>query len=269
MTRLDSSAAWKSATALVSANRDVLVALAGVFFLLPALVDAVFMPTPQFATGQSEQQIAQALMAYYADSFPMLLLLSLLPMIGMLTMLVVMLDPDRPTVGHAIRRSIGAVPSYFAAQFLVGLVILPFVTVVMAALSIVLPATLAAAMAMVMLVYPLMRAMMIGPVLAGGRDRNPIAAIRRSLAITHGNTGRMLAFIGLAMVVFFVIYGLTMMVVGVALVLTTGGETQRLLAEGISSVVLAVGYTFFVAMLAAIYRQLAGVERRDAPSVFE
>lgn len=254
---------------MVAANRDVLIAIAGVFFLLPALVDAVFMPAPELATGQTEQQIAQVLMAYYADSFPLLLLLSLLPMLGMLTMLVVMLDPQRPTVGQAIRHSVGVVPSYFAAQLLVGLIVLPFVTLAMAALSVVLPSTLAAAIALATLIYPLMRAMMIGPVLASGRDRNPITAIRKSLALTRGNAGRMLAFIGLAMMVFFVVYGLAMMVVGVVLVLTTGGEAQRLLAEGISSVLLAVGYTFFVAMLAAIHRQLAGLEPINAPSVFD
>jgi hypothetical protein len=68
VTKLDSSAAWASAAGMVSANRDVLLAIAGVFFLLPSLVAAVFVPAPVFATGMSEQQMLAALQAYYASS---------------------------------------------------------------------------------------------------------------------------------------------------------------------------------------------------------
>jgi branched-subunit amino acid ABC-type transport system permease component len=47
------------------------------------------------------------------------------------------------------------------------------------------------------------------------------------------------------------------MFVGVVLVLMFSGEPQRLLGEGVAGVLLATGYTYFVAMLAAIYSQLA------------
>ena len=67
----------------------------------------------------------------------------------------------------------------------------------------------------------------------------------------------LLLFIGLAGFVFLVVYGLLMMFVGVVLVLMFKGEPQRLLGEGVAGVLLAVGYTYFVAMLAAVYGQLA------------
>jgi hypothetical protein len=57
---------------------------------------------------------------------------------------------------------------------------------------------------------------------------------------------------------FLVIYGLMMMFVGVVLVLLFKGEPQRLLGEGVAGVLLAAGYTYFIAMLAAVYAQLAG-----------
>jgi hypothetical protein len=49
-----------------------------------------------------------------------------------------------------------------------------------------------------------------------------------------------------------------MMFVGVVLVLLFKGEPQRLLGEGVAGVLLAAGYTYFIAMLAAVYAQLAG-----------
>jgi hypothetical protein len=76
--------------------------------------------------------------------------------------------------------------------------------------------------------------------------------------LTRRNAGRILLFIGLAGFVFLVVYGLLMMFVGVVLVLMFKGEPQRLLGEAVGGVLLAVAYTYFVAMLAAVYNQLAG-----------
>ncbi len=269
VTRLDASAAWKSATAMVAANRDMLMAIAGVFFLLPGLIGAVFVPAPVIAASMSDAQKMDAMQAYFASSLPVLLLLSLVPMAGVLTMLVVMLDGSRPTVSEAIRRSLGALPSYFAAQLLIGLGILLALAFVVAALALLLPDRLAASIALAVALYPVMRTALVGPVMAGRGDRNPVAAIRESLRLTKSNTGRMLAFIGLAGFVFLVVYGLVMMFVGVVLVLTTDGEAQRLLGEAISGVLQAVAYTYFVAMLAAVYGQLAAPPQQQVNSAFE
>jgi hypothetical protein len=57
-----------------------------------------------------------------------------------------------------------------------------------------------------------------------------------------------------------------MMFVGVVLVLMFKGEPQRLLGEGVAGVLLAVGYTYFVAMLAAVYGQLVGSAPGTAPA---
>jgi hypothetical protein len=50
---LDSSAAWQSARRVVSANRDVLVAIAGVFYLLPGLIGTLALPKPDMAATES------------------------------------------------------------------------------------------------------------------------------------------------------------------------------------------------------------------------
>ncbi|WP_421851459.1 hypothetical protein [Novosphingobium sp.] len=257
VTTLDSSAAWASATRMVAANRDLLMAIAGVFFVLPGLASAVFVPLPAMTPEMNEAQVLACMQDYYASSLPVLLLLSLFPMAGMLTMLVAMLDTARPTVAQAIRHSIRALPSYFAAQLLIALAILPVSMALASVLALLLPDRLAVSVALGLLLYPIMRTMLVGPVVAGTGVRNPVAAIRESVRLTRRNAGRILLFIGLAAFVFLVVYGLVMMFVGVVLVLMFKGEPQRLLGEGVAGVLLAIAYTYFVAMLAAIYSQLA------------
>lgn len=258
VTTLDSSAAWASATRMVAANRDLLMAIAGVFFVLPGLAVAVFAPSPAVTPEMSEAQVLASMQDYYASSLPVLIILSLFPMAGMLTMLVAMLDTARPTVAQAIRRSVRALPSYFASQLLIALAILPVSMALASVLALVLPDRLAVTAALGLLLYPIMRTMLVGPAVAGAGLRNPVSAIRESVRLTRHNAGRILLFFGLAGFVFLVAYGLVMMFVGVVLVLMFKGEPQRLLGEAVSGVLLAVGYTYFVAMLAAVYRQLAG-----------
>jgi hypothetical protein len=179
-------------------------------------------------------------------------------MVGMLTMLVAMLDTTRPTVGQAIRQSLRALPTYFAAQLIIAVAILLLSMALASVMTLFLPDRLAVSVALGILLYPVMRTMLVGPVVAGEAERNPIDAIRASIRLTRRNAGRILLFIGLAGFVFLVVYGLLMMFVGVVLVLMFKGEPQRLLGEAVGGVLLAVAYTYFVAMLAAVYNQLAG-----------
>ena len=257
MTTLDSSAAWASATRMVAANRDLLTAIAGVFYLLPGIAGAVFAPAPTMTPGMSGEQILAVMQDYYTTAFPMLFALSLLPMAGMLTMLVAMLDTARPTVEQAIKQSLRVLPTYFASQLLIALAIVPLSMALASVLVLFLPDRLAVSAALGLLLYPIMRTMLVAPVVAGQTIRNPVRAIRESVRMTQGNAGRILLFVGLAGVVFLVIYGLLMMFVGVVLVLLFKGEPQRLLGEAMAGAVLAFGYTYFVAMLAAIYNQLS------------
>jgi len=261
VTKLDSSAAWASAAGMVAANRDVLLAIAGVFFLLPSLAAAVFVPAPVFVTGMSERQMLEALQRYYASSLPVLVVLSIVSMAGMLTMLVAMLDTARPTIGQAIGRGLRAIPSYIGAQLMIALAVLPFAMILVAVLAQGIAERFAAAIVFAAGLYPIMRTMLVGPVMAHMREHSPISAIRASFRLTRGNAGRLLTFIGLATFVFLVVYGLIMMLVGFVLVLATAGEPQRLIGEAIAGVLQAIGYTYFVAILAAVYGQLSAQDR--------
>ncbi|MFD2135472.1 hypothetical protein ACFSLT_10020 [Novosphingobium resinovorum] len=49
--KFDSSRAWSQASQAVSANREVVLALAGVFFLLPQLMFSIFSRRRRRARG--------------------------------------------------------------------------------------------------------------------------------------------------------------------------------------------------------------------------
>lgn len=270
--RLDSSIAWKTATRLVATNRDVLMAIAGVFFLLPALAFSIFVPEPQMAPGTPPGEMMEIMAEAWTSSLPLLIIVTLLQMAGTVTMLIVMTDPARPTVAQAIARGFKALGPYVLAQIIVGGALgMAFLVLVSAAA---LTGVQAIAAIVILAVFVAMlwcslRMALVAPVLAIEAERNPVAALRRSWELTRGNSGRLLAFFILAGLVFLVIYGLAMMLVGVVLVLTTGGEVQRVLTAAVSSAITAAALVYFIAMLAAVYRQMAGEPTAEITSVFD
>lgn len=269
LTRFDSTAAWQSATRMVAANRDVLAAIAGVFFLLPMLAAAVFRPRVQLGEHMDQQQMADALGRYLADAMPLMLLLSLPMLVGTLTMLVVMLDPARPTVGAAIRKGLAALPSYLAAQFLSGMMLSLIWTALMLVLALALPAPLAVLASLAALAAPMARLVLIGPDIAVGGTRNPLAAIARSVRMTRGSVLGIVLYFVPAIALFLVVYGLVMMVAGVVLVSTTGGEAQQMLGEGLVAVLFTAAYTYLAAMTASTWRQLADAGDATAPRIVD
>jgi hypothetical protein len=265
---LDSMAAWQGATRIVSANADVLLAIAGVFFLLPMLAWAVFVAPPAVTPDMTQQQLAQVMQDYYTRNLLYLLPLTLLQITGFITMLVGILDRTRPTVGQALRNCAAREPAYFLAQVLIGLFAVLLMTVISGVLmALRVPAAAAAGAGIAAIIYPMLRTIMVGPVLGVGRTHNPVMAIRASLALTRGNTARILAFLGLAMVVFLVAMSVVMMLLGLitAQLLGADSESARLVNEAVSALLYSVGYTYFVAMLAAVHGQLT----KDLPRPFE
>jgi hypothetical protein len=270
--KLDSSLAWKTATRLVATNRDVLMAIAGVFFLLPGLAFSIFVPEPQMAPGTPPGRMMEIMADAWTSSLPLLIIVTLLQMAGTVTVLIVMTDPERPTVAQAIARGFRALGPYVLAQIIVGGALgMAFLVLVSAAALTGVQAIGAVVIlaAFVAMVWCSLRMALVAPVLAIEGERNPIQALRRSWTLTQGNSGRLLAFLVLLGLLFAVVYGLAMMLVGVVLVLTTGGELQRVLTAAVSSAITSGALIYFIAVLAAVYRQLGGRQPSETRSIFD
>jgi hypothetical protein len=66
----DSNLAWQRASATIRANREVFMALAGAFFLLPTLALTLLFPQPAPPPGASEAALMQFAMDYYTETMP-------------------------------------------------------------------------------------------------------------------------------------------------------------------------------------------------------
>ncbi len=256
MVSLDSSAAWHSARRMVSANRDMLVAIAGVFFLLPGLVAGIVVPPPLLTHGMDQQQMTDAVMRFYNGAGPILLVLSLPMLAGYLTLLAMLLDRERPTVGAAIGQALRLLPSYVVAQLLTALALSVLWVTVLGGLSMIMPQAIAVLVSLLVMIYPLIRVVLIGPEMVSQRLLNPIRAIIDGLSRTRGHFVGMLLYFAPALTLFVVVYGLVMIFVGVVLVNVSQGETQRVISEAIGAAMFAVGYTYFTAIVASAYRQI-------------
>lgn len=270
--RLDSSLAWKTATRLVATNRDVLIAIAGVFFLVPSLAFSVFVPEPQMAPGTPPGEMMEKIADMWTASMPLLIVVTLLQMAGTVTMLIVMTDRNRPMVGQAIRRGFMALGPYVLAQIMVGAALGMGFLVLVSAAALTGQQAIGAVViigAFIAMIWCSLRMALVAPVLAIEAERNPVQALKRSWALTKGNSGRLLAFFMLAGLLFAVVYGLAMMLVGVVLVLTTGGELQQVLNAAVSSTITSAALVYFIGMLAAVHQQLAGPPEEDLRGLFE
>jgi len=270
--KFDSNRAWQQASAMISANREVVLAMAGVFFLLPQLVIALMFPEPAIGDSMTQEQMLEAMRVYYVSMLPVSLPLALFQSVGTISVLILLGDSTRPTVGEAIRRSLKAVVPYILGALLLGLAF-GLVAALAAGLG---AATGGTALAVILIAAVLFGAVYVGircslsaATIALDGILNPVAALKRSWDLTRGNAARILGFYALILIGAVVISSVAGIVIGLPLSLAFGAETGRIVQMVIAALVGAVISLYLVAIIAAVHRQLAGPDPRDEASTFE
>jgi hypothetical protein len=260
--KFDASRAWREASDAVTANREVLFAIAGVFILLPTLAFSLLFPQPQPPAGLEGEAAMQFALDYYGSIAPWVIGMGLVQAIGTLSMLTLFTDRSRPTVGEALRRGIGGLLPYFGAQLLLGLGIgLGGGVLIGIAGAIGAKALVGVFVVAVIVVaaYAAIKTSLVAPVIMVEGLRNPALALQRSWRLTRGNSGRIALFYLMVGLAFMVGLMVVMMVVGAILALTLGtGEMTRMIAAAVSGVLGTAMTIYFVAILAAVHRQLTG-----------
>jgi hypothetical protein len=271
--KLDSSAAWKDAMASLSANREVMAAIAGVFFLLPSLALNLFLPEPAAVPANVTPEQAMKLLGdFYGSVAPFMLLMSVMQAIGMLVVVTLCTDFSRPTVGQAIRRGVAGFVTYFlsslimAAGFVIGGTLLLGIA---SATGIAALVALATIVLIVAIAYCAVRLSLATPVVAVERVRNPFHVLSRSWALTQGNVGRIGVLMFLIFVVFMVIVIAISAVAGAIAVLLLGAGAAKTI-DAVLSAFLSAGFAVtFAALLAAIHRQLSGTTPGAVATTFD
>lgn len=274
--KFDMGRAWNDAVALLSANRQVVLVVAGVFFFLPYLALILLLPDQMAAMqatgGDSADPDAalRAMTSFYGDIWWALLLMAVIQGIGMLGLLALLTDRNRPTVAEALGKGAKYFLPYLGAQILIALALLVVVLV---------PVTLGAAagaavglltglLAMVAIVYLLTKFSLATPVIVIDEVTNPVRALSRSWALTKGNSLRLFLFYLLLFIVLIVVALVLAIVIGVIAALA--GPSGALIANGLmNALVNMVAVSVILAVLAAAHRQLSGPSAASVSEAFE
>lgn len=274
--KFDMSAAWNEAVRLISANRQVIAIVAGVFFFLPYLAFMLLFMNQMTALEAAQadnpdpEAVMAAMMGFYSDIWWVILLMWVIQGIGMLGLLALLSDRSRPTVGAALSTAVKLILTYVGAQLLLSAV---FGLLILVPIAVGAGASLAAGLvlglvAIIALFYLFTKFALTPVVIAIEREANPIAAMSRSWKLTKGNSVRVFFFIVLLIIAVMVVGGVVSMVVG--LLLALGGPETALIGQAlVSGLVNAVFYVIFLGVLAATYRQLAGTSGERVRETFE
>ena len=259
--KFDGNQAWKRASAMVAANRELLLALGGVFFFLPSLALIMLFKQPKVPPGATAEQMVPVLQAFLTTMAPWFLLGSAIQAVGQLTLIGLFGHGRRSTVGEALRRGLASLPSFLAVQLISGFVMMSVLTLAMSAGSLVTP-LLGAALGFYLMVQIYARLIAAGPVIVVERRLNPFAALGRAIRLSRGNGLRIGNFLFLLALGAFLLLSVLSIVVGIIAAVTIGaGRTADMLTGFVSSAASAVALTYFVAVIVAIHGQLVG----DAP----
>lgn len=236
--KFDASAAWTEAMAMLRGQREILLTLTGFFILLPLLMVTTLRPFDATATTAAEM-IAQY-QAWANDNLLWLLLVIVLAGIGRLAMLILLLGPERPTVGEALKASLMLLPLLLIADLLA---LVPF------------------AIGMTLFILPGLyvagRLLMVEVALVAERLRNPIAPVAASWRATRRNGWRialMLLILFIAAQLLQTAIGLTL---GVVLTLVGGQETGNFALLLVSATASAALQLVVLLVAVAGWRQLA------------
>jgi uncharacterized membrane protein len=261
--KFDSMLAWKQASSAVKTNRDVLLAIAGVCFLLPSLVLELFFPQPEPTAGMDEQAMMELASNYYVSLIPVLIPILVLQALGTLSLIELLTDRSRPTVAEAMKTGARSIVPYLLAQLALGLFVGLVGGILLAVFSLAGTAGSGLGLAVVMALVAVLvvRTSVTAPVIVANRLRNPIEALRRAFALTRGNGLRLFVFYLLVLLAFLVVAMVLGLLVGIPVNLLGSAETVRVVTAVVSSIVNALMALYFVALIVAAHRQLANRDK--------
>jgi uncharacterized Tic20 family protein len=270
--KLDMGQAWNSATELLSKNKDVVLIVAGVFLFLPAFALALLVPglDQTVANPEDADAMIAALSETYQTYWWAFILSAIANTLGTLTLLTLLTDSGRPTVAEALKLGAKGILPYLAAQILI---------VIVAALVIGFPLGLGIAskvapliavlgfFAIIAFIYLMVKFSLITPVIAIDKIYNPIQVLKRSWALTKGNSIRLFAFFVLLFLAVIVIVLVVQGVLSVVLALV-GGQVELIGMAIISSLANTIFAIVILAVLAGVHRQFAGPSAENVSDTF-
>jgi hypothetical protein len=256
---------WDEAVRLLKANRELILILAGLFFLLPNLVAAAFQPSalagPEIADAANAEPVIRS---WLQENGMVSLLLQIVQTIGLLSILA-LLARRRPTVGESIRTGVYAFLPAIAANLILAVGIILAAGVLLGLFSLAGPAgaLLAIVLLIPVFVWLIARFAPLLPLFVFENIRNPLRAIARSWQLTKGRGWRIAAFLALLLVAAIIISIIASMLFALVTALVGNAELAQFVGLSLGVLIGAVLQAVAACVLAAIYRQLT---MREAPT---
>ena len=265
--KFDMGRAWNEATAMIAANRNVLLVIAAVFFFLPALALGLLAPGMMTVNSLDLENPLAALGGLVLVGFLIYLIVTY---IGWLAMLNLLSDRTRPTVGQAIGAGVKGFLPYFLSQILVILGLGLLVGIVLGIAGAVHYALLIllALIVVPVAIWMYAKFSLTAAVIAVEHVYNPVRALMRSWKLVSGNSLRLIAFYLVLAVTFFVVFIVLSLIIALPTALL--GAEAALIASAILQGLLGMVFTILlIAIIAAVHSQLAGPNMREVRETFE
>lgn len=237
--RLDLGRTWADAVAMARMNVDALVAIAGMFMLLPDILVNWMLPTIVLHKGATLQDLLNAYMQVMTGNLPLFILNTVLFSFGSLALLALLIHPERPTVASALRIALYALPFYLLAY------IIESFALTAGMLLFVLPAAYLAA-----------RFICVPAIVVAEDKRDPFSIIGGSFRLTRGNSLRIAGLLIIIVILWLILSALLTMVTQIVSAFLLSPDLARLLAIVIASVSRGAIGVVYVLISGAIYRQV-------------
>lgn len=222
---------------MLNGQREILLTIAGFFIMLPALLLSVLRP---FEPSGSGNAMARELLAWTNDNFLWVVLVAALAALGRLAILVLLLSPERPTVGEALAAGGRLLLLFLVMDLLIGFMLLG------GSFLFLLPAF-----------YIFGRLFLAETAFVATRPRGPIAGIAASFEATRRNGWRIFLVSALVYIGGFIMTAALGSVLGVVGALLEGPGLSRVLGGLVEAAFGAAVSLILVLMSVSFWRQLA------------
>jgi hypothetical protein len=240
--KFDFIAVWNDATELMKANREITLALAGVFFLLPALATEFLLTPIAPIVNPTSAQAVQMLQDWFSINWYWFVLLIACGIVGALSFNILLLDATKPTVGEALKQAFLLSPTLFLTRLLVTLAVFAGM------LFLIVPG-----------IYLAIKFILVEPAIGAESERNPLVALQRSWGLTKGNSLNILGFLLIVLVVAIIAFFVVSLISNVMFMLLLPPAFAAALMGLVSATLQAGLSLLFLFLYAAIYRQLSAV----------
>lgn len=259
--KLDLDQAWQSGVRFARKNASLLLVIGGLLFFLPAAISGLMFTPPEIPEGATMDEMLAVMSEFWSETWWITLLSLILSTLGSLAIYRLAASRDTRTVSGALQDGLKGILPMIAASLMIGIPI---------GLLFAIPVAIGGAAVLITLLFiPLviwiaMRTILAGPVLMAEGTYNPVTILKRSFAITKGNSLRIFFFLLLLIIAAGILLAVIGAILGLIFIAIAGAETGANLTMIVSALLESALTVVVISCVAMIYRQLSAEPRSPA-----